>query len=80
MAPNGLKLKKLKGTPDYELGLGLVEALRDATCDTPGYPTMATYGWLHQLDHSLPVRYTGINIMLFTSADVPYLTPLFCHT
>lgn len=60
VAPNGLELKNLKGTPDYDLGLGLVQALRDATCDSVGYPTMAKYPWLHQLDFSQPVTATSL--------------------
>ena len=54
----GLKLGSLKGTPDYEMGKGMVTAFLDAVdCDDIGSLGMATYQWLSEIDYTTPVSF-----------------------
>jgi len=57
--PGGVKIGQTKGTPDYDLGIGLISALRNAAdiggCDESGKFGMANYRWLSQTDITAPV-------------------------
>ena len=56
LVPGDLTLGVLKGTPDYDLGTGLVQAFIDATttdgCSDTGVYGLATYPWLDAADQS----------------------------
>jgi len=64
LVPVGTKLADLKGTSDYDLGKGMVEAVVDAVtipdCDATGNYGLATYGWLHSDDYTTAVMATSL--------------------
>ena len=53
VAPAGVTLGMLKGTPDYEMGKRMIQAFHDALndCDKPGKYGLAKYPWLSDKDH-----------------------------
>lgn len=59
LVPAGTALKDLMGTPDYDLGKGMIEALIDAItpegCDEIGNVGLATFDWLDSNDVSTKV-------------------------
>ena len=57
VAPWYLKLKMLKGTPDYEMGKGMIEAFIEAadSCNKVGKYGLALYPWLSAKDHETMV-------------------------
>ena len=56
IVPGDLTLGALKGTPDYDLGMGLVQAFLDAAmpdgCTDVGKFGLASYPWLDATDKS----------------------------
>lgn len=57
IVPEGTTLGALKGTPDYDLGRGMVEAQINAVgdCADSGKFGLAKYEWLDDDDQSRPV-------------------------
>lgn len=57
--PAGTQLKDLMDTPDYDLGIGLIEAftksVTSSDCDEAGDYGLATYEWLSGADFETPV-------------------------
>jgi len=71
VVPVGTQLRVLKGTPDYDLGKNMIEALRDAlkndSCHEVGHVNVAKYPWLSNLDESTPVTAYSV-VMEFMGA------------
>lgn len=63
LVPAGTALKDLMGTPDYDLGKGMIEALIDAItpegCDEIGNVGLATFDWLDSNDVSTKIKATS---------------------
>ena len=57
LVPGGVTLGDLKGTPDYDLGMGFIQAFRDAAfgCDDTETFSMVSYPWLSSEDFTTPV-------------------------
>ena len=56
LVPPGTTLGSLKGTPDYEMGKGLITAFTEATnCSSDSNFGLATYDWLSASDSATPV-------------------------
>jgi len=55
VVPADLTLGDLSGTPDYDLALGMISAMRDATEDCDSTIAMVTYPWLSEEDGTTPV-------------------------
>jgi len=55
--PRKTALAELKGTPDYDMALGMITAFREASegCKEDTKFTLATYPWLSKEDFSSPV-------------------------
>jgi len=62
VVPPGTTLGDLAGTPDYDLGLGMITAMREAagSCAATGSFTQINYPWLSQDDVSSPIVATAI--------------------
>ena len=56
LVPGGTSLSMLKGTTDYDLGKGMIQAFRDALCEDTGGLVYASYPWLSSDDHQTMVR------------------------
>jgi len=68
----GTTLRSLKGTPDYEMGKGMIEAIVASVtvddCGDAGNFGLATYPWLNKIDFNTPVVATSL-AKDFTAAD-----------
>lgn len=62
----GTTLRSLKGTPDYEMGKGMIEAIVASVtvddCGDAGNFGLATYPWLNKIDFNTPVSTTTFKI------------------
>lgn len=70
----GTTLGMLKGTADYNLGMGLIQAWRDtaSTCSDEGSLQISKYPWLHQMDVSTPIMAQSV-IKDFTYMGEKYI-------
>ena len=59
VAPAGVTLRMLDGTPDYEMAKRMILAFREALsgCDELGKYGLATYPWLSEKDHITKVSF-----------------------
>jgi len=61
IVPSGTTLGSIKGTPDYDLGKGLINAFIGATsCSTDSNYGLATYDWFSAKDGTTPISATSI--------------------
>lgn len=57
VAPHGLKLGDLTGTPDYDMAKQMIEAFKEAlSCDDDGDTNVVTFEWLSEFDYVTPVK------------------------